>query len=257
MNNWVRAFKKYGKALIAAFSEFEIAPEPNKKQKKGPVCDVCLTEVGFTTGHLLTTQQVVSSYGYWEYAFKHQWAYYIDIDPDGKSLDLTIRQQVGQNSPWLICEKCVFFLFDKKQVRARLRAKDDYIEWQVRGFGVMRPHLCGPGALEDALKAASEGWERAFGKKPSALVEFSEVDKMVETKTKELLTNPEQYGIRRIVDGIVCVECPECKIDYNRKLLLAEIKKQSPFLFDSAGWTTKFICQNCSTGITISSSTDD
>ncbi len=67
----------------------------------------------------------------------------------------------------------------------------------------------------------------------------------------------EAYGIRRIVDGVVCIECPECGTDYNRKLVIAGIKKQSPFLFDFAGWTTKFICQVCRTNIVISSSSDD
>jgi len=60
-------------------------------------------------------------------------------------------------------------------------------------------------------------------------------------------------GIRRIVSGIVCIECPKCKTDYNRERVIQEIKKQSPFLFEFAGWTTKFICQICGTNIIISS----
>lgn len=60
-------------------------------------------------------------------------------------------------------------------------------------------------------------------------------------------------GIRRVVNGIVCVECPMCKVDYNRERVIQEIKKQSPFLFQFAAWTTKFVCQRCFTEIIISS----
>ncbi len=67
------------------------------------------------------------------------------------------------------------------------------------------------------------------------------------TKSKDA----SQIGIRRVVNGIVYIECPKCGTDYNRELVLAEIKKQSPMLFDSAVWTTWFICQNCRTEIGI------
>ena len=64
-------------------------------------------------------------------------------------------------------------------------------------------------------------------------------------------------GIRRVVDGVVCIECPKCYTDFNRKLVLQEIKKQSPFVFLSTNWTTGFVCQVCRANITISNSADD
>jgi hypothetical protein len=67
----------------------------------------------------------------------------------------------------------------------------------------------------------------------------------------------EAHGIQCTTNGVVCIECPKCGTDYNRKLVIAEIRKQSPFLFDFAGWTTKFICQVCHTSIIISSSGND
>lgn len=60
-------------------------------------------------------------------------------------------------------------------------------------------------------------------------------------------------GITRIVSGILCVECPKCKTDYNRDRVIEEIKKQSPLLLDFSIWTTKFHCQVCGTLIIISS----
>ena len=64
----------------------------------------------------------------------------------------------------------------------------------------------------------------------------------------------EVVGVRRVVGGILSVECPRCKTDYNRARVIEELKKQSPFLFDFAGWTTKFVCQICGAHIIISSS---
>jgi len=59
-----------------------------------------------------------------------------------------------------------------------------------------------------------------------------------------------------VVDGIVCVECPTCGTDYNRAGVIEEIKKQSAFLFDFGGWTTKLVCQICGTHVIISSADD-
>ncbi len=60
-------------------------------------------------------------------------------------------------------------------------------------------------------------------------------------------------GIRRVVNCVDCVECPRCHTCYDRALLISEIKKQSPFIFDFAGWTTKFVCQVCDAHVVISS----
>ncbi len=46
--------------------------------------------------------------------------------------------------------------------------------------------------------------------------------------------------------------CPKCGTIYNRVAVVREIKKQSPFLFESAVWTTKFRCVKCREEIGIS-----
>jgi hypothetical protein len=46
--------------------------------------------------------------------------------------------------------------------------------------------------------------------------------------------------------------CPNCRNIYNRVAVIRELKKQSPWLFDAAVWTTKFKCVECGTVIVIS-----
>lgn len=64
-------------------------------------------------------------------------------------------------------------------------------------------------------------------------------------------------GIRRVVSGVICIECPSCGTDFNRALVLQEIRKQSPFVFEFQHWSTGFVCQVCRARITISKSADD
>jgi hypothetical protein len=64
-------------------------------------------------------------------------------------------------------------------------------------------------------------------------------------------------GRRRLVGGAVCVECPRCGTDFNRSLVLAEIRKQSPHIFAFQNWSTGFVCQVCKARISISRSSDD
>jgi len=119
------------------------------------ICDVCNSEVMTRQGSLMTTQQVVSSYRYWEYTLKHQWAYFEDIDTDGGALFLAVKQQVDQKSPWLICDKCMS-IFDVDRVQA--------LSWCEKWWASNKtwaPPGSGPGSMEDALSAASEGWARA------------------------------------------------------------------------------------------------
>ena len=46
--------------------------------------------------------------------------------------------------------------------------------------------------------------------------------------------------------------CPKCGTIYNRVAVVRELKKQSPFLFEFAVWTTKFRCVKCREEIVIS-----
>ena len=64
-------------------------------------------------------------------------------------------------------------------------------------------------------------------------------------------------GLRREVAGVVCIECPKCGTDFKRQLVLAEIRRQSPFVFEFQNWSTGFVCQVCRVNIRISSSSDD
>lgn len=47
-------------------------------------------------------------------------------------------------------------------------------------------------------------------------------------------------------------KCPKCGTVYNRGPVIREIKKLSPWLFESAVWTTRFKCLKCREEITIS-----
>ena len=64
-------------------------------------------------------------------------------------------------------------------------------------------------------------------------------------------------GTRRVINDIICVECPNCGTDYNRKALLDELRKLSPSIFEFHNWTTRFKCQTCRENVIISSSSDD
>lgn len=125
------------------------------------ICDVCNQEVATGEGYLLTTRQVTSTPLYWEHAFNHQWSYYGKMDPEGKSLALTVRQQARQSSAWLICEKCIhLFNVDSAQVRSYCQ------KWWSSGQKYEPPGI-GPGSFSEALEAAVIGWEKAFGKRPT------------------------------------------------------------------------------------------
>lgn len=48
--------------------------------------------------------------------------------------------------------------------------------------------------------------------------------------------------------------CPQCRTVYNRRKVIRQLKQASPFLFDSAVWSTKFRCVKCSEVLVISGS---
>ena len=130
-----------------------------------PVCDVCNRDVAKGEGFLLTTDQVVRTPRYWEYAFNHEWSYYGQIDPEGRSLALTVRKQVGQDSAWLICEEQIdLFDIDKAQLRSHCG------QWWSTGQRYSPPGT-GPGSFPKAVEAATASWEKVFGKRPTGVDE--------------------------------------------------------------------------------------
>jgi len=46
--------------------------------------------------------------------------------------------------------------------------------------------------------------------------------------------------------------CSSCGTAYNRAEVIRLIKMQSPYIFDFARWTTKFVCVRCHAHIVIS-----
>jgi hypothetical protein len=80
------------------------------------VCDICNQTTEYEKGYVLTTQEVATNPAYWEYAFRHQWSYVLDMN--AMILPMLVQQQANQSSGWLLCESCgKLFSFDKNVAR--------------------------------------------------------------------------------------------------------------------------------------------
>ena len=72
---------------------------------------------------------------------------------------------MGQDSPWLVCKECIR-LFDADEAKVRTHCQSWWSSGQQQS-----PPGTGPVNFNDAIKAAAIGWEKAFGKRPSAIAE--------------------------------------------------------------------------------------
>ena len=113
-----------------------------------PHCDVCNCKLEYADGYALTTRQVVCNDTYWEYLLDNR-------SFDDELLNLTIQQQAGQRSGWLLCLDCsLLFAFD------RVQAQED-AERQVS------PQGSGPVDFQIAAVPAIRAWRKKYGHMPT------------------------------------------------------------------------------------------
>jgi len=134
------------------------------------VCDICSQKVRAGTGYALTTKQVVTDPGYWEYAFQHQWAYigktheFLGEKIDGaEALAGTVSNQAGNRTPWLVCDKCIE-IFEVDRARARKLAKKFWSAPNVMRTGWKQD--TGDAPFGKSLEAAVEAWIKVFHTSP-------------------------------------------------------------------------------------------
>lgn len=125
------------------------------ERSEAPVCDVCNKKMNWEDGYVLSTNQVVTTEAYWEFAFTHQWAYYHDLDPDGVSLALIVQNQANQSTGWLVCEKCSK-LFDFDRELAKKHAK----------MHSTAPPGSGPANSQLVASVAAKVWKKLYGEYP-------------------------------------------------------------------------------------------
>ena len=202
------------------------------------VCDVCDAPVNWDDAYVLNTETVVTSQAYWEFVFTHQWSYYRESDPSGSSLNHLVAQQAGQQTGWLVCERCSrFFSFDRAEARRHARAHSS------------NPPGAGSAEFLKALSVATKAWEKldSSGAAPSTAKQPAKVAARCPqcrarvTGTRELQGKPVQCRecgrkFRFPVDGEVSSRCPHCRkrVTAGAGLLGKEVKCPScgePFHF--------------------------
>ncbi len=174
-------------------------------------CDICLEPVPKGMGYALTTTQVVTEPGYWEYAFNHQWAY---MGNWGKSqsiagetiktaevLEQIVDQMSRNNTPWLVCDSCIeIFNVDKDLALA-----------QAKRFTAEMPdgweQITGSADYEQTLAVAQKAYSSVFGRsrkrKPKKNTESKseqildiEADSLAEARTQLKSQIPEGLRLR-------------------------------------------------------------
>ena len=126
------------------------------------VCDVCLRKMQPGEGYVLTTRQVVTVPAYWRWLFENGPVPVSAMPREtaGKMLEQLIRQQCGQVTGWMTCERCItrFPHVDRNQAR-------EYAAefWRPEGEPKYSPPGGGPVDPYHALGAAEEAWKAVSG----------------------------------------------------------------------------------------------
>ena len=134
------------------------------------VCDICNQEVRARTGYALTTEQVVTNPKYWEYAFRHQWAYlgemheFLGRKMEGvEALAGTVSTQASNRTPWLVCDDCIdIFRLDRTKAQELARKLWSTPDATRTGW----KQDTGDAPFDQSLEAAARAWLTIFRKSP-------------------------------------------------------------------------------------------
>jgi hypothetical protein len=134
----------------------------DRPSTQGKSCDICSKIVGRQDGYGLSTSDVLGESGYWEFKFLHYPQHTKLLGSKGERLLLEVLERSGDPTAWFVCEACIR-VFPVDRASAQRLCRDPV----MRGGSPMDDLRLGPAQWERSLEAATEGWRRAFGKKPT------------------------------------------------------------------------------------------
>lgn len=125
-------------------------------------------------------------------------------------------------------------------------------DWQAFNPASSLSNVADPGATVD-IHAFNE-----FTRQISpANYTMAALGERIHSEDRRLERQDEPQGVRPQAGGRAAsgnLTCPQCRTVYNRREVIRQLRQASPFLFDSATWTTKFRCVRCSEVLIISGS---
>ena len=132
---------------------------------KSMTCDVCSEKCKKNEGHILTTKEVVTSPGYWEWVFGNVGL--VIGDPDFSDLENSTMSAIGQQvmtmasykSGWWICNKCMKQISDIDPSMPRMLA-EEYMETGMVPFIVKVAPSCDEMDIATATEVAIHAYEK-------------------------------------------------------------------------------------------------
>jgi hypothetical protein len=131
---------------------------------KSMTCDVCSKGCKKNEGHILTTKEVVTSPGYWDWVFRNVGL--MIGDPDFSDLETMlisgisdkVFQMAAYKSGWWICNKCMKQMSDIDPNIPRMLA-EEYMETGITPFIVKVTPPCDDVDIATALEVAIHAYE--------------------------------------------------------------------------------------------------